>query len=268
MRWAVFKDTLQTGVRDVLLWGIGLALVGMLMTAMVPAFESANIIGFLEEMPAPLLAIAGLGEDVQALATPEGIIAAGFFAKFLLIFVVYPVVMGLRITANDEAQGSLNMLLSLPLPRRRLILEKFAAYTLNIIAVVSIATLGLLVGTAFNALDVNRSLLLVMSVSLVPLLVFVLALTAFLGAWLREKRLVTGLVTGIIGASFMLYTIGTMVSGAWMDIPAAFSFFNYYDAQAILSQGGFMPLHVSTLLAGTTVLLLGALQIFPRRDIA
>lgn len=268
MRWAVFKDTLHTGVRDVLLWGIGLGLMGMLMTAMVPAFESANIIGFLEEMPAPLLAIAGLGEDVQALATPEGIIAAGFFAKFVLIFVVYPVVMGLRITANDEANGSLNILLSLPLPRRRLILEKFAAYTLNIIAVVTLATLGLLGGTVFNALEVNHGLLIVMAASLVPMLVFVLALTAFFGAWLSQKRLVVGVVTGIIGASFMLYTIATMVSGAWVDVPAALSFFTYYDAQAILSNGGFMPLHIAALLIGTALLLGASLQAFPRRDIA
>lgn len=268
MRWSVFAHTLRSGWQDVLLWGGGLGLMGLLITAMVPAFESFELIGFLEQMPPALLALAGFGEDLESLATPEGIIAAGFFSKMVLIFTVYPVVMGMRITANEEHHGIMDTVLSLPLSRRRLMLEKFLAYSLLIVAVMVVATAGLIAGTIFNGVAVNTGLLLILSVSLIPLLIFVLALTAFLGAVFPRKRLVTGTITGIIAVSFLLYTVATMITADWMNIPAALSFFSYYDPQLILSRGGFMPLEMSVLLAGALLLMGSSLWFFEQRDLA
>jgi ABC-2 type transport system permease protein len=268
MRWSVFKHTLHDGWQDVLLWGGGIGLMGLLITAMVPAFESFELVGFLEGMPPALLALAGFGEDLESLATPEGIIAAGFFSKMVLIFTVYPVVMGLRITANDEDKGIMDTVLSLPVSRQRLMLEKFLAYSLLIIAVMVVATLGLLAGTVVNGVEVNNGLLIILSISLVPMLIFVLALTAFLGAVFPRKQMVIGVMTGIIAGSFLLYTVATMITADWIAIPAALSFFSYYDPQTILSRGSMMPLEL-TVLTGAALLLMGSsLWLFERRDLA
>ena len=242
--------------------------MGLLITAMVPAFESFELIGFLEEMPPALLALAGFGDDLSTIATPEGIIAAGFFSKMVLIFAAYPVVMGLRITANDEDKGIMNTVMSLPLSRKRLVLEKFLAYSLLIIAVMGLATAGILAGTVFNNIDVNIRLMLILSVSLVPMLIFVLALTAFLGAIFPHKQRVTGTITAIIAVSFLIYTVATMVTADWIAIPAALSFFSYYDPQLILSKGGFMPLEMSVLTITALLLMGSSVLLFERRDLA
>lgn len=60
--------------------------------------------------------------------TPEGIVAVSFFGKFALLFTAYPVVMGMRVTSNEEDDGILDVLLSLPVARWQVILEKFAAH--------------------------------------------------------------------------------------------------------------------------------------------
>lgn len=268
MRWSVFKYTVRNGWQTVLLWGGGLGLMGLLITAMVPAFESFELIGFLEQMPPALLALAGFGDDLDSLATPEGIIAAGFFSKMVLIFAAYPVVMGLRITANEEQDGIMNTVLSLPLSRQRLVLEKFLAYSLLIVAVMVLATGGLLAGTVFNNVDVNTGLLLILSISVIPMLIFVLALTAFLGAIFPRKQLVTGTITAIIAVSFLVYTVATMVTADWMTVPAALSFFSYYDPQMILSRESFMPLEMSVLSAAALLLMGSAVLAFERRDLA
>ena len=93
MAWAVFKQTFKDSIRITLIWGFGLAAMMVLMVLMVPMMTGIDLVEIFEDIPPAMMAAFGLGDDIEALATPEGLIAFGFFGKMALIFAAFPVVM-------------------------------------------------------------------------------------------------------------------------------------------------------------------------------
>jgi len=267
MRWIVFKSTLRHSWQPTFLWGLGLGAMMVFTVSLTPVLEGMRLVELFEDLPKAILAAAGLGDDISLLATPEGLIGFGFFSKFALIFAVYPVVMGLRVTANEEDDGILDNVLSLPIPRRQVMLERFLAYAVNIIFLVLMLLGGLYLGTLSIdlALDVPR--LVAMTANLFPVLVFVLAFTIFVGALISRKQRVLVIVTAFVVGSFILQLIGGLVETTWMDVLEMLSFFNYYNVQDMLESGISVP-HIITLLTLTVIFIAGGLVAFEGRDIA
>src|SRR5258706_11183317 len=121
-----------------LLWGAGIALMGLYIVLIIPDVKMLQQYGeLLKSMPSFLINAMG-GGDAASLATPEGFIAYGFFGWIMLVLATYGVLAGLNITANEEDRGILDVLLSLPVPRWRGIIKKFLAYTVVVIGVVAL----------------------------------------------------------------------------------------------------------------------------------
>ena len=124
---AVFKETLKRTWLQMFYWGIGLAAMGTLVVLFVPMFKSLDLVKMMDSLPEFMTGMLGI-QDKAVLGTPEGIIAVGFFGKVGFFFAVYPAVMGMRVTTNEEADGIMDILLSLPIPRWQMILEKFKKF--------------------------------------------------------------------------------------------------------------------------------------------
>lgn len=267
MQWAVFIDTMKQSWISTLLWGIGAGAMMSLFIALAPMMNALQLTELFEDMPPIVLAAAGIGDDLSVIGTPDGLIALGFFAKFALIFAAYPVVMGLRVITNEEADGTLDMLLSLPVARGRVIFEKFLAYSVNIVGLVLIVIGGMYAGLLIAPpMELNTGRLIIICLNLIPVMIFVLAMTIFTGALISRKQTVVVVMTAFVIASYMIQTVGVMVSASWMDLIEALSFFNYYNVEKILKNGT-NPVHITALLLVAVVLLTGATYRFNRRDV-
>lgn len=264
MTGAVFFETLRRTWRQTLLWGLGLAAMALLIVLILPAMDAMDLAGMLNSLPKPILAAVGLGADMEFALTPEGLIAIGFFGKFALFFIAYPVVMGLRVTASEESDGVMDILLTLPLPRWQVVLEKFAAYLLSIVLLAAIIFGAMWLGTRFVDLFLNMERLLESVVNLLPTLTFVLAFTTFIGAALRRRQ--AALVTAFVLVSYMLDTIGTTAQGSAAENLRLVSFFSYYNPSGVM-QFGLSWLTVAGLLALSALLVGGAVWAFQRRDV-
>ena len=192
--------------------------------------------------------------------------AVGFFGKSALIFAVYPVVMGMRITAEEESNGIMDVLLSLPLQRRQVIIEKFLAYGLSIIGVVLLIYLGMYLGVIVSGLELNVARLAEVTFYLIPLMVFVMAVTVFVTVLARRRQVALGLITAYIIVSFILQTVGTAAEDTVAEPIGAVSFFTYYNAGDILREGFIWP-HIAGFLGLSLVLVLLSLYRYEQRDI-
>jgi ABC-2 type transport system permease protein len=248
--------------------------MGALMIFMViltPAMQGMNLVDLFASMPPTVLAAFGMGDGSQealdAIATPEGIIAFGFFGKMALIFAAYPVVMGLRATSRDEADGNLDVTLSLPVSRSRVIIESWLAYAIDIVILVLFMIGGLFLGVAVTGVELDVAKMSVLVLNLIPVLWLVLSATVFVGALISKRQTVVAIMTIFIVASFIIQTVGAMVTAGWMDIVEAFSFFTYYNVQHLLADGVVMT-NVLILLVVAVALVAGSVYTFQRRDIA
>ncbi len=263
---SVFIETFKQTWKQMLYWGIGLASFGLMIVLMIPVFDVQQFKEMLETFPPMMLAMFGIGADIELFTTNEGFVAIGFFGKFALIFAVYPVVMGMRITANDEDNGTMDILLSLPIQRMHMIIERFLAYSLSIVGVVIMIYIGMIIGVAMSGVDLNMNTLSAVIFNLIPVLIFVLAFTLFIGTLVRRRQIALGIVTAFVIASFMLQTIGAMAVGTIAEPIGAVSFFTYYNAGTILADG-IVWTHIAGLVALSTILLSLSLYRYEQRDI-
>jgi ABC-2 type transport system permease protein len=240
--------------------------MALISSAMVPFFGSMEIVNLLQGLPPILLAASGLDAELTALATPEGIITVAFFGKFALFFAAYPVVMGMRVTANEEDEGILDVVLSLPVPRWQMIVEKFAAYLVTIVAIALMVFIGLWLGTQLIDIPLDMSRMAPMVVNVIPVLMLVLAFTVLAAAIFRRRQVALGVATAFVVGSFMLDTIAGMLESGVAATLRKISFFSYYDPGGVVEHG-LVWTNVAGMILISVVLVTGALWAFQRRDV-
>ncbi len=267
MLGSVFLETLKQTWKQMLGWGIGLAALAMLVVIMVPLFDMQAMRELLESFPPMILAMVGVGSDLEIFATNEGFVALGFFGKSALIFAVYPVVMGMRISANEEDNGTSDVLLSLPIARSQVIMEKFFAYCVSIVGVVMLIYLGVGMGASLGNVELDVARLAEITFYLIPLMVFVMAATMLIAVLVRRRTVALGIVTAYIIISYMLQTIGAAAEGTVAEPIGAISFLTYYNAGDIMAQGFIWP-HIGGYIALSVVMFLAAIYRYERREIA
>jgi ABC-2 type transport system permease protein len=266
MLGSVFRETLRQARLAVLLWCAGLGLMAFVVTAIVPGLDVAKLMDVINSLPPFLVQAIGAGQDIRFATTPAGLVAVTFFNRFALIFAAYGLVMGLRVTADEEDEGIMDILVSLPLSRRRLVLEKIAAYGVTIFALMAAVLLGLALGAAASRIDLPPARVLASVANLLPMMAFMLAFTAFLGVAVRRRSTALDLGVVFIVASFLIDTIGGMAGGSWLGQMKVLSFFNYFDAVNVM-KNGFSPGNAALLLALAALFATGAAEAFRRRDV-
>ena len=267
MTGAVFMHTLRHNWRAMLFWGSGISLIAFLQTALLPNVDMLQqIANLLSTLPPALVRALG-GGDLTALATPEGFLSFRYFGFILIVFAVYALILGLNVTAAEEEQGMMDVLLSLPLARWRLVVEKLLAYALLIIAVGALSFVGLWLGVALTpALAIDPMKLLRGTVNILPGALLMLAATTLIAALVRRRGTAAALATIFLVGSYFLDFMGRAVSGTFLNTLTALSFFTYYDGGNVM-QHGLVWGNMLLLLAVTVALAGAAVWVFQRRDI-
>ncbi|MFW5708998.1 MAG: ABC transporter permease subunit [Chloroflexota bacterium] len=269
MGGVIFLETLRRSWRQIFYWGIGLFIWALYPFLMLPDMEALDSYAELvEDLPPALVSAIGMSSAAQ-FATPEGFIGYAYFGFLLLILSVFGVIAGLNVTANEEEGGEMDILLSTPVPRWRVIIEKLAAYSVMVVGITVIGHAGLMVGKAIAPVDFNITdgRLLEGSLNLIPGTLLVIAVTAFLGTLLRRRSTAMAAAGVFVVASYLLDLIGRAANTDVADVIRQVSLFAHYDGTNILSTG--LVFGSVALLVGVAALLSGlAVRLFQQRDIA
>jgi ABC-2 type transport system permease protein len=246
-------------------WMLGIsALVGVVV-AVFPTIEAnLEFNELLQAYPEALKTMMGLRE-LSEMTSAVGFLNAELFGLMApLLVLIHGVTLGSRSIAGEEGDGTLEVLLSEPITRRRILIQKFAA---------NCVTQGFLAATFCMALVIG-SLLIDMDVSIwsiigasFNLLVFGLTFgtMAFaVGCWTGRRSLSVALTVGFATTSYLVIALSSLVDS--MEIAKWLSPFFYYSDGNPLANG-INPLYVVILLSSCAVLLCGAYLVFERRDI-
>lgn len=266
MKGAIFSETLRRNWRQILWWGVGIGALGLYIGVFTKDVDVLKQYAeVVKAVPPALIQMFGI-DDPAAMGTPEGFIAFGFFGYTLLIYAVFAVFAGLNVTANEEDEGIMDVLLSLPVARSRVVLEKLAAYVVLVLAIVLISFGGLWAGMQSSASTVSMTRLAESSINMIPGILLMLTFTVFIATTVRRKSTATAIVAVFIIASYFVDFLGGAASGTLADTLRAISYFSYYDAAGVMKNGldvGSMTL----LLAVSAAFVVGSLWMFNRRDV-
>lgn len=269
MTGVTFLETLRRSWRGMVIWGVALAVVTWLQVIVVPDVDALRAMGdMLASLPPLILSMLGT-TDIQFLATSEGYLASQYFGVMLLIFGIYAVVIGLNVTMNDEERRTMDVVMSLPIRRSQLVIERTLAYALMLMGVILISFVGLMIGvymTPVLAEGIRMERMIIGTLNMIPGSLVMLAFTVFAGTALRRRAVAAGLAAVFIYGSYLIDTLGRSATDSPFSALRAVSFYSYYDGAGVI-QNGLMIGNVALLMALSATLLAASLFFYERRDI-
>jgi ABC-2 type transport system permease protein len=256
----LFTKTLRDQRRGLLGWSIGTALTVVVMAAIWPSFSKMDLTSMLAQYPEAIKEAFNVGN----MTTGTGYLNAELFSLMLpAIFIIFAVARGARLVAGEEEDGTLDLLATMPVSRREMLVDKAAALavTVGVLAVV------LFVSTWLSALVFQLAIpvLAVLNGTVAMFLIglefglVALALSAATG----RRVLATGLSAGLAGASYLIYLIAQLVNGLRpLRVLSPF-----YQATSDGPLGSSLPPIAWTMLAVGLVAIVVSIPLFERRDL-
>ncbi|GII03717.1 ABC transporter permease subunit [Planobispora takensis] len=262
---ALVSKSLRDYRRSLIRWTIGIGAFFTLYLSIYPNIsENKEIYGAqaLAKYPGALRDLMGGMEDFTS---GIGYLSSVVYQLFgPMLFVVCAMLLGNRAIAQPEEAGTLELTVTLPIDRRRLVFERFVALALGLLAVAAATFLLVWVLSAVSDMGVpaDRILAAHTGVFLLGLFFGVLALTV--GAATGRKGAAMAVVGVVAVGGYIVETMGKNVD--WISWLRWISPFHYYLDGRPLHQG--FPVGDYLVLAGATaVLLITAILAFDRRDV-
>ena len=262
----IFAKTLYDQRRSLIWWSVGIILLALYLAFLYPSVRdnAATYDNILKAMP-EALAKSLIGE-FSSYASPDGYLNSSiFFLSVPLLFLIYTIGQGSGAVAGEEERGTMDLLLGNPLPRWRVVVDKFGAQVVGILLLAFAFWASLLIGAVFVKMDINAGRLAAVTFSGVLLGLVFGALALALGCIRGDRGLSIGVASSVAVATYFLNSLAT--SAKWLEPYRKLSPFYYYIGADPLVNGLNLG-HAAVLLGLIVVLLAVALLAFQRRDVA
>lgn len=257
---SVFSKTLFEKRWSLFGWSVAIGALTALTVSIFPTFKKTFGTS-LQEVPESMKAFFGDSSTYQTLG---GFVDVQVIAQLVFLTIIMGTIIGSGLIAGDEGSGTLQSLLSQPIKRQKVFVQKYLA----MFVLLFVATSMIFISTYITSLFINeyinlwRLLQAALGVWLITLVFGVLAFA--LGA-ITGKRGLSGSVTGLL--AFVTYLITSLAVGvsALKTIDKA-SPFHYFNTPSILANGIDWG-NVSVLVGIIAVLTLTGFVRFMKRDI-
>jgi ABC-2 type transport system permease protein len=262
----VLRKTIRDQRRALGWWSLGLVGTVLMYAAVYPSIRgnAQTLNEYLESFP-EVFREAFLGQGVD-FASPEGYLSTelfGFFGPLLLL--LYAIGAGARAIAREEERRTLDILLATPIPRRKVVTQKFGAMVFGVVLLCAVLFASVAVlGPPFD-LNLAFGDLAAATVSVGLLAIAFGAVALAIGCATGRRSVAIGLTAGIAAATYLFDVLAPSVDAiAWLE---QLSPFYYYGGNQPLLNG-LDPMHALVLALIAAAAFAYALWAFERRDVA
>jgi len=262
---SIFLKTLRDRRRSLLFWGICFVLLGIMVVSLYPLIQDFSAIQeYMELFPEEFLALFTGG--INDFTSPEGYLNSElFFLIFPLLIMVFAISFGSSAVAGEEEQGTLDLLLSNPIPRWRMVLEKFAAMVFSIILLALLFWAVLTISGYFVDMGLNLARLAAVCFSAALLGITFGAVALAVGCARGRRGLSMSAAGALVGYSYLLNAMAPLID--WLEPFRILSPFYYYIGEDPLANGLNFT-HAGILVGLAVVFVAVAITTFRKRDLS
>lgn len=255
---ALALDEIVERRRSLLAWGLPLGLMSALVVAIYPSVEDA-IGQAVRDYPPALKEAFGIGE----LTTVEEYLHAEMMSLIVPIAVGYLAIRSAASRLSGAAEsGRLDVLLSAPVARWRVVAAAFAGAAVEVAAVLAVTALLTGLGSVLVGAGLGAGALAAAFANVWPLALLFAGATVVLTWTSLSTPVVTGTAAGVLVAMYVLDLVGRLASEVdWLRYG---SVFRYYGNAAV---DGVDPLTFAGVTAVAVALAVLGAALFQRRDI-
>lgn len=256
----IFLKTLYEKRWMQLAWGIGLFMLVVLTVAFFPTFQE-TFGQSLKDVPEGIKAFLG---DAEAYQTIEGFIDLQVLSQMIFMTIIMGVILATGLIAGEENDGTLQTLLSYPVSRRTVYLQKLLAC----LAIIGVICLAIMLGIVVGALTVGESMAIgsvLLAIIMLWLVTLVFSLLGFSLGAITGRRGLSGAVAGAL--AFVMFMITSLApSVPLLKTLNYLSPFYYHNNPSVLRVGLDWS-DLAVLVSVNVVLVIIGYTVFMRRDV-
>lgn len=253
-------------MRMTVFWfALGMAAYALLIVQFWPVMKANSelLSQYIRSFPEALMKAFG----VTDLATFPGFLGAEYL-NFIwpLIASVFVVTAGSAVVAQEIDRGTVELWLSVPERRWRLLVAKLVALFLAVVVLAAVTVVAIAIGSAVAGETPHPTALAATGLALAAYSVAVAGYCAHFSSFFSERGKAAGLGAAVTLGSYL----ASIVSGLSKDVEGLkyFSLITAFHPQQALESGAPSWTEVGALLAIAAVCALAALVVFERRDVA
>ena len=262
---SVFARSLHDARRSFLWWTLGLiAYVGLIAAVWPSVRDNPALVKLHETYPEALKAFVSFGGEFD-FSTAAGYLGAELFSLIVpLLLLVASIGAGARALAGEEEQGTLDLLLSQPVSRRRVALEKLAALCLEVIALGGVLWFALWIGARAASMGISGAHLLAGTAAAVLIALAYGGVAMLVGAATGRRAPAIALATALAVAAYLVNGLSPLVH--FLHTIRWISPWYHYTAGDPLRHGLAVNSVVFVAIVAVTAVLVPL--VFERRDLA
>lgn len=259
MRWAIARKA----ARDVRGISIGFAVaivaIAVIDVLLYPSFKDS-----FQDIDTEG-ALAGFVGETGSLSSPEGWAYGQYFAFVPVLLIVQALITGTWAFAGEQGQGTMDLLLSQPVTRRRLALEKAFSLSVAIVIVAALSIPGFFVVMPFvDEFSLPYRRVVTATITLVPVSLLFLWFAMWLSAITPTRGGAATIATAVAVVTYFLQLVGASSENLhWMQDMSPF----YWSDASPALVGDFSWVRLIGVTAVGLVFLGLAVAAFERRDI-
>jgi ABC-2 type transport system permease protein len=249
-------------VRGSVVMTLGFAVLIGLYVWMFPSISSdIDLDAYVESFPPALVEAFG----IESLGTIEGFLAAELYAfVWVLLLGIYFAYAAAGLIADDVDRDRMDMLLSLPVSRTKVLFEKFASILVPLVVVNVVTPFVVYLGVLGIDETISISDLLVVHALSVPYLLVSASLGLLASVVFDRASIAQRVAAGGFFGLFLVDSVTANTDFAWVG---GLSPTRYYDPTAVLVSSEWDVAGAGILLAGAVVLLAVSRTYWLRKDI-
>ena len=240
---------------------MGLAFVAAAPLITTDVAASAQFEQLTTQLPQPFVQAFGL----EGLSSAEGLIAGEFYTLFWSVFFgIYLAYSAAGSIAGDIETDRMDVLLSTPVSRGTVVLEKFLALLVPILVASIVTPAVIYLAAVYIDVPIPLSDLVAIHALSIPYLLCCGAIGLALSVFLDDTDTARNAAIGVL---FALYLLQSVVSATDFDWLANLAPMAYFDPNDILLDGSYDIAGAAVLLAATVALIAISQLRFIRMDI-
>ena len=261
----LFLQELRFRRNAMMIWGLSLCFFPIVYLGLYPSFES-QMANFNEILDVSLYQAMG----ISSMATFEEYAASTVTNLVPVILGIYAVINGTGTLAGEEDEGLLELIITLPIHRWKILTVKAVTLGIALFVILGIVSAGagltvMYVRGQVDSVQVEPLEMFLALLSAWPLVMALGMIAIFLGAFCPSRRVAVGISTAVVLISYLGSNLTGMIEALesieWLFV------FHFYDATAQSFENGQQTSDLLALLGVILAMYALALFFFHRREI-
>ncbi|ADJ14999.1 ABC transporter permease subunit [Halalkalicoccus jeotgali] len=243
---------------------VGIAVLALVFVAFFPSLDSADV-----DIDAMLAAYPPAVQEafgIATLSTVEGFLAVEIYQFiWLLLLGLYFAYSAAGLIASDVERDRMDLTLSLPVSRSRVLVEKFLSLAVPVLALNAVVAVAVYVGVLAIGQSIDLVDLAMVHLLSIPYLLACGAIGLVLSVLVSRADVAKRIAIALVFVLFLVESVSASTDGfEWLGYASPT---HYYDPTAILVEGSYDLVGAAALLVAVVALVALARFRFSRADI-